>query len=64
MLQSDSHLKPFRLRHELDNVKKLSLHHDGIVCRQKYDIVETEKIIFIVATVKYQSENIGSEDKQ
>ena len=41
MLRSDSHLKPFRLPHGLDNVKKQSPHHNGIVCRQQYDIVKT-----------------------
>ena len=64
MLQSDSHLKPFRLRHELYNVEKLSPHHDGIVCRQQYDIVETGNVFFVIATVKAHAEKIGSEDKQ
>ena len=64
MLQSDSNLKPFRLRHELDNVEKLSAHHDGIVCHQQYDIVETGNEFFIVATMKAQAEKIGFEDIQ
>ena len=62
MLQSDSHLKPFRLRHELDNIEKPNPHHDGKVCRQQCDIVETGNEFFIVGTMKAQAENIGFED--
>ena len=64
MLRSDSNLKPFRLRHELNNVKKMSPHHNDIVCHQQYDIVETRNVLFVVATVKSQAKNIGSEDKE
>ena len=64
MLRSDNHLKPFRLHHELDSVEKPNPHHDGIVCNQQYDIVETGNGVYIVVTVKFQAENIGSEDKQ
>ena len=64
MLQSDNHLKPFQLPHGLDNIEILIPHHDDIVCRQQYDIVETGNVFFVVATMKAQAEKIGSEDKQ
>ena len=64
MLQSVSNLEPFWLRHELDNIEKLSPHHDGIVCHQQYDIVETRNVFFFIVTMKSQAKKIGSEDKQ
>ena len=62
MLRSDSHLKPSRLVHELDNIEKLNPLHDGKVCRQQCDIVEIGNNFFIVVTVKVQAEKIGFED--
>ena len=63
MIQSDSHLKPFQLRQELDNVEKQSPHHDGIVCHQQYDIAETGNGFFVIVTVKFQAKKFGFGDK-
>ena len=63
MLQSDSHLKPFWLPHELNNVEKLNPHHDGIVCHQQYDIAEAGNGFFIVVIMKFQAKKFGFGDK-
>ena len=64
MLQNGSHLTPFQLLHELDNVEKQNPLHDDKVYHQLYYTVGIGSVFSVTKFVRCQAEKIGFGDKR